>query len=113
MWKLQKNMHLFYLYPLCLLHTEEIKLLIIVPPSGNTWGVDGAGEEGVGKGPQETFINCADIIINTNTPTGFYPPHGNQVDNPWALYFRGRFPGLPNDSHTRPLDNGLKPLVIR
>ncbi|XP_071533383.1 uncharacterized protein [Panulirus ornatus] len=81
--------------------------------AGNTWGVDGEGDEGVGKGPQETFINCADVTINTNTPTGFYPPQGNQVDNPWALYFRGRFPGVPKDTHTKPLENGLIPLVIR
>lgn len=71
------------------------------------------GLEGVGQGPQETFINCADVVINTQTG-GFagYPSESNQVDNPWALYFRGSFPGIPQDSKDqRP--GGLKPLIIR
>ncbi|XP_037775664.1 LOW QUALITY PROTEIN: uncharacterized protein LOC119572628, partial [Penaeus monodon] len=81
--------------------------------AGNTWGVNQEGLEGVGQGPQETFINCADVVINTQT-SGFagYPSESNQVDNPWALYFRGSFPGIPQDSKDqRP--GGLKPLIIR
>ncbi|KAJ7379979.1 hypothetical protein OS493_012741 [Desmophyllum pertusum] len=30
---------------------------------GNNWGCDGPGDCGMGKGPQETFVNCADIKI--------------------------------------------------
>lgn len=82
--------------------------------TGNTWGEDVAGNVGVGYGPQETFINCADVIINTQTG-GFagYPPESNEIDNPWALYFRGHFPGVPKDANTPHRPGGLVPLVIR
>ena len=33
---------------------------------GNAWGCDDAGHCGVGVGPQEQFINCADIAILDN-----------------------------------------------
>ncbi|XP_068209499.1 uncharacterized protein [Palaemon carinicauda] len=83
--------------------------------AGNTWGIDADGNVGVGYGPQETFINCADVIINTQTGGSIgYPPTGNEIDNPWALYFRGNFPGVPKQEPNpsgRP--GGLIPLVIR
>ncbi|XP_050735572.1 uncharacterized protein LOC127008070 [Eriocheir sinensis] len=73
--------------------------------AGNTWGVDEtSGSGAVGYGPQETFINCADITINTNVPTGAV------VDNPWQLYFRGSFPGVMSSTSS---NNGLTPLVVR
>ncbi|XP_066988123.1 uncharacterized protein [Macrobrachium rosenbergii] len=83
--------------------------------AGNTWGTDVQGNTGVGKGPQETFINCADVVINTQTGGSIgYPPSGNEIDNPWALYYRGSFPGVPKQEPNpagRP--GGLTPLVIR
>lgn len=35
--------------------------------AGNTWGQCSNGEEAVGCGPQETFVNCADVSIISNT----------------------------------------------
>lgn len=51
--------------------------------AGNTWGKCLNGSESVGCGNQETFINCADISINVNTPT-------NTISgfNPWLIYFK-------------------------
>jgi len=40
--------------------------------AANTWGVCDNGTEAVGCGPQETFINCADVAIIPNT--GARPP---------------------------------------
>ena len=37
----------------------------------------------MGCGPQETFINCADISILVNTGT-----HATQGFNPWAAFFK-------------------------
>ncbi|ROT74822.1 hypothetical protein C7M84_006684 [Penaeus vannamei] len=85
--------------------------------AGNTWGVNQEGLEGVGQGPQETFINCADVVINTQTG-GFagYPQESNQIDNPWALYFRDSFPGVPQEPkdqrQTQP-GGSAKVLVVR
>ncbi|KAK7084655.1 hypothetical protein SK128_024301 [Halocaridina rubra] len=85
--------------------------------AGNTWGTDATGSIGVGKGPQETFVNCADVMIHTQTGiSSGYPPEANNIENPWALYFRGNFPGVPisqkePDTPHRPA--GLIPLVIR
>ncbi|KAJ7379976.1 hypothetical protein OS493_012738 [Desmophyllum pertusum] len=31
--------------------------------TGNSWGCDGPNDCGIGKGKQETFVNCADIRI--------------------------------------------------
>ncbi|KAF0299687.1 hypothetical protein FJT64_027639 [Amphibalanus amphitrite] len=44
--------------------------------AGNTWGTCSDGEQAVGCGPQETFINCADIAIVSNTPY-FGPVHNS------------------------------------
>ncbi|XP_037799692.1 uncharacterized protein LOC119594706 [Penaeus monodon] len=37
---------------------------------GNSWGTCPDGGEGLGCGPQETFVNCADVSIH---PKGFRP----------------------------------------
>ncbi len=48
--------------------------------TGNTWGKCEDGSEAVGCGNQETFRNCADISIHSNTrrpafkPTSYYQP---------------------------------------
>ncbi|KAF0300476.1 hypothetical protein FJT64_027031 [Amphibalanus amphitrite] len=44
--------------------------------AGNTWGTCSDGEEAVGCGPQETFVNCADVAIVSNTPY-FGPVHNS------------------------------------
>ena len=46
--------------------------------AGNTWGTCSDGEQAIGCGPQETFINCADIAIVSNTPY-FGPVHNRSV----------------------------------
>ncbi|XP_042868838.1 uncharacterized protein LOC122251188 [Penaeus japonicus] len=82
--------------------------------AGNTWGTNTQGETGQGKGPQETFVNCADVTINTQTG-GFagYPPESNQIDNPWALYYRDEFPGIPKIANATTKNGQLIPLVVR
>ncbi|KAF2353622.1 Cellulose/chitin-binding protein N-terminal [Trinorchestia longiramus] len=77
--------------------------------AGNTWGICSNGSESVGCGNQETFINCADVIIYSNTPTA-----GENDFNPWALYFRESYPGVTQKlPQEQPVDEGLKPLVVR
>ncbi len=64
--------------------------LIIYLKKGNTWDKCPNGTESVGCGKQESFRNCADIAIITNTqgfgPGGLVPsaPSGFE-DNPYAL----------------------------
>ncbi|XP_076039285.1 uncharacterized protein LOC143024375 [Oratosquilla oratoria] len=80
--------------------------------AGNTWGSCTDGSTSVGCGNQETFINCADIAINTNA--GLAASNVNALNNQWLLYFRGSFPGgstIPTHSLSNP--NDLKPLVVR
>ncbi|CAG0923912.1 unnamed protein product [Notodromas monacha] len=36
--------------------------------AGNTWGMCDDGSESVGCGVQETFINCADVVVTSNAP---------------------------------------------
>jgi len=61
---------------------------------GNTWGNCGNGTSADGCGPQETFVNCADIAIFTTTgagfPPGFKPSNRNNIipDNKYVWYFR-------------------------
>jgi hypothetical protein len=57
---------------------------------GNTWDIceDGKGQVGCGK--QETFRNCADVAIITNTggfgPSGFVPAAPTSLnDNIYAI----------------------------
>jgi len=45
--------------------------------AGNTWGMCSNGEQAVGCGPQETFVNCADIAIVSNT--GYFGPVDNSL----------------------------------
>lgn len=51
--------------------------------AGNSWGVCKNGTEGMGCGQQETFRNCADVAILTNT-YGF-GPHGVVTAPPKAV----------------------------
>jgi len=41
--------------------------------AGNTWGICADGTEEVGCGPQETFVNCADISIFTSAGQNPHP----------------------------------------
>ena len=55
---------------------------------GNNWGCDGPGDCGIGKGPQEEFVNCADITIvdemvaPSTTSTTQTTTHGAPVRHP-------------------------------
>jgi len=58
--------------------------------TGNTWGICENGTEAVGCGQQETFRNCADVAIITNTggfgPNGIVPAAPTSLtDNPYAV----------------------------
>jgi hypothetical protein len=67
------------------------------------WGTCSNGTEAVGCGKAETFRNCADISIVTNT--GGLPPSAIQNDdNPFLLYYR---------DFRAPPSNNIFPLVIR
>ena len=44
--------------------------------AGNTWGTCSNGDEAVGCGPQETFVNCADVAIVSNS--GYFGPVHNR-----------------------------------
>merc|ERR1711962_173814 len=87
--------------------------------AGNTWDYCADGMGSVGCGNQETFINCADVTINTNT--GGFPTYpDNNVDNPWLLYMTRdtQIPGhpmpqVPNDLEQPARPGGLIPLVVR
>ncbi|KAA0189520.1 hypothetical protein HAZT_HAZT006629 [Hyalella azteca] len=76
--------------------------------AGNTWGKCDNGSESVGCGNQETFINCADVIINSNTATAA----ATSDFNPWALY-SSRDNVVQNVSAEEAAQQGLKPLIIR
>ena len=67
---------------------------------GNTWGTCPDGTEKVGCGPQETFINCADVAINPIS--GSYHPPKNR-DNPFQIYYK---------DYSKQ-GNPLVPLVVR
>lgn len=57
--------------------------------TGNMWGVCDNGTEAVGCGRSETFRNCADISVVSNTgglPPAFAPDY--RTDNPFLLYYR-------------------------
>jgi len=51
--------------------------------TGNTWSVCPNGTEANGCGPQENFINCADIAIHSNAAGSIPPPF---IDNPHVYY---------------------------
>jgi hypothetical protein len=57
---------------------------------GNTWDLCENGVGAVGCGNQETFKNCADVAIITNTggfgPAGVVPSAPTSLqDNPYAI----------------------------
>lgn len=54
--------------------------------TGNMWGKCDNGTEAVGCGKPETFRNCADISIFSNT--GAIPPLFVNNDNPYLLYYK-------------------------
>lgn len=66
------------------------------------WGICPNGTEAVGCGKAETFRNCADISIVTNT--GGVPPSAITPDNPFLLYYR---------DFRAPPSNNIFPLVVR
>jgi len=69
--------------------------------AANTWGICPNGTESVGCGPQETFINCADISILVNTAT-----HASQGFNPWAAFAFFRRAQSNHLDAEQPSDNG-------
>lgn len=54
--------------------------------TANMWGRCDNGTEAVGCGKAETFRNCADIAITSNT--GAIPPAFVESNNPFLLYYK-------------------------
>ena len=71
--------------------------------TGNMWGICDDGTEAVGCGKAETFRNCADISIYSNTGSG-RPPLFVSNKNPFLLYYR--------DYRADP-ENNVFPLIVR
>lgn len=71
--------------------------------TGNMWGECSDGTEAVGCGKAETFRNCADISIYSNTGSG-RPPLFVENRNPFLLYYR--------DLRADPVNN-VFPLIVR
>lgn len=71
--------------------------------TGNMWGTCPNGTEAVGCGKAETFRNCADISIYSNTGSG-RPPLFVENRNPFLLYYR--------DLRADP-ENNVFPLIVR
>jgi hypothetical protein len=71
--------------------------------TGNMWGLCSNGTEAVGCGKAETFRNCADISIYSNTGSG-RPPLFVENRNPFLLYYR--------DLRADP-QNNVFPLIVR
>lgn len=71
--------------------------------TGNMWGTCKNGTEAVGCGEAETFRNCADIGIYSNTGSG-RPPLFVEKSNPFLLYYR--------DLRADPANN-VFPLIVR
>ncbi|CAL8120249.1 unnamed protein product [Orchesella dallaii] len=68
--------------------------------TGNSWGVCEDGSEGLGCGPQETFINCADVSITPLPAASRYwlDPKltSSPRSNPYRKYYRDQSrPGAP------------------
>ncbi|CAO1392248.1 unnamed protein product [Diamesa hyperborea] len=73
--------------------------------TGNMWGTCPNGTEAVGCGKAETFRNCADIGIYSNTGSGVPPIFvTSQQKNPFLLYYR--------DLRADPANN-VFPLIVR
>ena len=66
------------------------------------WGICPNGTEAVGCGKAETFRNCADVVIVSNT--GGIPPIFVENKNPFLLYYR--------DLRADP-SNNVFPLIVR
>ncbi|XP_035908651.1 uncharacterized protein LOC118510647 [Anopheles stephensi] len=71
--------------------------------TGNMWGRCDNGTESVGCGRPETFRNCADISIVSNTGGG-RPPLFVGNNNPFLLYYR---------DFRDPKPDNVYPLIIR
>ncbi|ETN67840.1 hypothetical protein AND_000331 [Anopheles darlingi] len=71
--------------------------------TGNMWGKCSNGTEGVGCGRPETFRNCADISIVSNTGGG-RPPLFVGSNNPFLLYYK---------DYRDPKPDNVYPLIIR
>jgi len=70
--------------------------------TANMWGICPNGTEAVGCGKPETFRNCADVAITSNT--GSIPPLFIGKNNPFLLYYR---------DYRAPEDENLFPLIVR
>lgn len=66
------------------------------------WGTCANGTEAVGCGKAETFRNCADVAITSNT--GGIPPLFVGKSNPYLLYYR---------DYRAPDEDNVFPLVVR
>ncbi len=66
------------------------------------WGKCANGTEAVGCGKPETFRNCADIAITSNT--GGLPPIFVGSNNPYLLYYKDL---------RAPSEQNVFPLVVR
>ncbi|XP_043065760.1 uncharacterized protein [Drosophila bipectinata] len=71
--------------------------------TANMWGTCANGTEAVGCGKAETFRNCADIAIISNTGGGVPPIFVNNK-SPYLLYYR---------DYRAPSDNNIFPLIVR
>ncbi|KAI8127774.1 hypothetical protein CVS40_2570 [Lucilia cuprina] len=71
--------------------------------TANMWGTCANGTEAVGCGKAETFRNCADIAIVSNTGGGLPPLFVNNR-NPYLLYYR---------DYRAPEDKNVFPLIVR
>ncbi|XP_037091388.1 uncharacterized protein LOC119111687 [Pollicipes pollicipes] len=79
--------------------------------AGNTWGTCSNGEEAVGCGPQETFINCADVAIISNS--GFFGPVDNslKLNLPYTKADVARVTGDQSDRSERPSELAFRAQV--
>ncbi|XP_052873818.1 uncharacterized protein LOC128279134 [Anopheles cruzii] len=72
--------------------------------TGNMWGRCDNGTEGIGCGRPETFRNCADVSIVSNTGGGRPPLFTASANNPFLLYYR---------DFRDPQPDNVYPLIIR
>ncbi|KAL5278403.1 hypothetical protein ACFFRR_003188 [Megaselia abdita] len=74
--------------------------------TGNMWGMCGNGTEAVGCGQAETFRNCADVAIVSNTGGGLPPAFvsSSRPKSPFLLYYR---------DYRAPEGNNVFPLIVR
>ncbi|XP_037094711.1 uncharacterized protein LOC119114809 [Pollicipes pollicipes] len=79
--------------------------------AGNTWGTCSDGTLAVGCGPQETFINCADIAIISNT--GYFGPVDNslRIHLPYTKADAARVVSATDAHRTEPSAPAFRPQV--